>query len=205
MSKFTQPEVKDVIHRAKMLNIPLEDYIERVVTTYNVWGTRGFGFVCKNFEEFEMRVFSSIKLMVYDDPADPVGGFMGSNVKKEGYAFSFRERNPNSSLHLELGNPLCDAHIDSHSVTPGSGADWGDYGSQRLLGHGWYDLLGSKLYEKKSLRKFAKKVSPIATHLKMDLTVKGRRIQSGDPNDDLMLDPVNGKENRFTLSVFWRF
>jgi hypothetical protein len=39
----------------------------------------------------------------------------------------------------------------------------------------------------------------------MDLTLKGRKIQSGNPGDDLMLDPVNGKENRITLSVFWRF
>jgi hypothetical protein len=101
-------------------------------------------------------------------------------------------------LHLELGNPWCDAHIDSNSITPGDEeSDWGPYGATRFAGHGFRDLLPEKLGP-------LARYSPYLNKLKLDLTLHGRAPATGQ-REATYLDggTAPDKENKATLSIVW--
>ena len=173
-------KIKPVIKRAESVGIPLTNYIDSIIKTYINGGVKGITFRPKNYVGLRQSVIQAIRKMVLfdDNYADTIGGIMGSDARRHGYAISAREKNLTNSLHVELNSKKCDFHLDSRSITtgePGFPMWGGHYNPVRFIPHGIRDLAPSMLADSK-LSALSPIVSPILSRLDLQLGLNGRQL-----------------------------
>ncbi len=177
-------EVEKVVKQAKSIGIPLLDFVEEVTEVYVQGGVTGFKFFPKNYDNFKSLVQSEemrTKIGI-DSDGGSIGNVMGSDARRHGYSISARQYSAGSSLHLELKNGLCDAHVDSRGITPGDHDRvplWGDrYDPVRLIPHGINDLLPSILGDSFVGDSFVVKsmVNPVLGRLSVEMRYKGNDL-----------------------------
>ena len=198
MSGSHPDAVKRVLKRANELEIPLDKHISRVTESYEKGGVQGFRFIPKDYQKLQEHIYAAIKRMVLkaDDYADKVGAFMGSDARKNGFSVSARERNATNSLHIELSKSVCDAHLDSRSITTGHQGFpfWGGhYDPTRLGPHFLNDLL--PFYVSDFTPRAAPFVNPLLKRLGYEVGIKskGPTIKALD-GQDLISGPARDPE-----------
>jgi hypothetical protein len=144
--------VKRVVDRANLARIPIEKFVERVTRVYS--RPDGFNFVVKDFQAFKALMRDNPNFG-FDDSSTELGAFAGSRASAEGF-LSYRENNALTSLHVEVGYPLSNVHIDAVGIAPGRNARGANvYDLGRFAAHGIVDL-GPELPYVKHLYPYAR-------------------------------------------------
>ena len=97
----------------------------------------GFKFDCANPTALQALVNNKPEFAP-DDRTTVLGHFAGSQSNGE----SFRQISSGESLHIIINTTTgeCDAHLDTHGFVNCQN----DYSLQRMIAHGYFDLLGDK-------------------------------------------------------------
>ena len=188
-------EVKAVLVRGKFL----KDHIGEIIEVYTKGGVRGFKFVPADYDGLRRKIDEHIQEFVTDGQTstgqgDMVGAIMGSDAHKHGFLLSLRQKSDYGSLHIELKPDLCDAHVDSVSITANSGqaGNWGDegqYDPTKFPDHFVKDLLPFYLEHPPPIPVFGTllknpgvydAVTKVLSRTSIDLRIKGR-YDEADP------------------------
>ena len=137
MGEREDSAVAQVKAQAEKLHIPLGDFIGEIreVSTSN---PVGFDFVCPNevSRDLLLSIISS-GLFGYDDPSTLFGFLGGCVARRSGFKMSFRQIGLGPSLHIQIGDSLCNAHIDSVGIAPARDSDHGNLYDFSKIGDHW--------------------------------------------------------------------
>lgn len=151
--------IKRVVDRANLARVPVEQFIERISRVYS--RPDGFNFVVKDFQGFKALMRDNPNFG-FDDGSTEMGAFVGSRASAEGF-LSYRENNSLTSLHVEVGYPLSNVHIDAVGIAPRRNSRGANvYDTGRFGEHGVIDL-GPEL-------PYVKHLYPYARYLDVHLT-----------------------------------
>ena len=120
MNQQEAKAVEQVEAHAKGLRIDLQAVIDEIkeVTTKN---PVGFDFtpVRSKTRDLLLAIIDSARFG-YDDPSSMFGFFAGCVARHDGFKASFRQKGPGPSIHIQIGDLRCNAHIDSVGIVNGS-------------------------------------------------------------------------------------
>jgi hypothetical protein len=110
--------VEQVYAHAERLGVPLRKHVKetRKITANN---PVGFDFICEKgrTKDLLLSIIDSARFG-YDAP-DTLFGFMaGCIARRSGFKSSFREIGLGASMHIQIGDSLCNAHIDTIGIAP---------------------------------------------------------------------------------------
>jgi|SRR5580700_7377132 hypothetical protein len=110
--------IEQVITHAQRLRIPLKA-LAKGIKTVTVNNPVGFDFTCEKGKtrDLLLSIIDSGKFG-YDDPSTLFGFLAGCIAKRSGFKSSFREIGIGPSMHIQIGDSTCNAHIDSTGIAP---------------------------------------------------------------------------------------
>ena len=119
MNEQEAKAVEQVMAHAKGLRIDLGAVIDEIKTV-TVNNPVGFDFtpVKSKTRDLLLAIIDSAKFG-YDDPSGMFGFFAGCVARHSGFKSSFRQVGPGPSMHIQIGDLLCNAHIDSVGISSG--------------------------------------------------------------------------------------
>jgi hypothetical protein len=133
--------VEQVMNHAKGLRIDLGAVIDKIKTV-TVKNPVGFDFtpVKSSTRDLLLAIIDSARFG-YDDPSGMFGFFAGCVARRSGFKSSFRQIGPGPSMHIQIGDLLCNAHIDSVGIASGRDADHANiYDFSKIADHWDRDL-----------------------------------------------------------------
>ena len=114
--------VDQVTDHAARLRIPLTDVIE-AIKTVSIKNPVGFDFVCVKGKSRDLllSIIDSGRFG-YDDPSTMFGMLAGCVARRSGFKSSFRQVGPGPSMHIQIGDSICNVHLDSIGIVSASDA-----------------------------------------------------------------------------------
>ena len=106
-----RPEVRSVLHRAAMLRVPLQNYVDKITFVYEKPAAIGFDFDSSNTRGLILSLTLNTKFGV--DNKSEIPGHLATKLAR---GISYREVNSNDSLHFEISKYDVNVHIDTVSV-----------------------------------------------------------------------------------------
>jgi hypothetical protein len=118
MSDSETKAIEQVMTHAQHLRIPLKN-LATEIKTVTVNNPVGFDFVCEKgaTRELLLSIIDSGKFG-FDDPSKLFGFLAGCGARRSGFKSSFREIGSGPSMHIQIGDDKCNAHIDSVGIAP---------------------------------------------------------------------------------------
>lgn len=115
--------VQQVIDHAKGLHIDIPAVIDEIKTV-TVKNPVGFDFTVPKGKtrDLLLSIIDSARFG-YDDPSALFGFLAGCVARRSGFKSSFRQIGPGPSMHIQIGDFLCNVHINSTGITSGRDAD----------------------------------------------------------------------------------
>jgi hypothetical protein len=116
---MTREEAIDqVMTHAKRLRVPLDE-LAKEIKTVSVKNPVGFDFVCDKGKTRDLlqSILDSARFG-YDSPDMLFGLLAGCIARRSGFKSSFREIGNGPSMHIQIGDSTCNAHIDSTGIAP---------------------------------------------------------------------------------------
>jgi hypothetical protein len=141
MDEHEAKAVEQVMAHAKGLRIDVGAVIDEIKTV-TVNNPVGFDLtpVKSKTRDLLLAIIDSAKFG-YDDPSGSFGFFAGGVAHHSGFKSSFRQIGPGPSMHIQIGDLLCNAHIDAVGIASGrdsSQANIYDFG--KIVDHWDRDL-----------------------------------------------------------------
>jgi len=133
--------VEQVLAHAQRLRVPLTDLVKGY-GTITVNNPVGFDFTFEKGKTRELlsRIIDSSRFGL--DIGGSLFGFMaGCVARRAGFSSSFREIGIGPSMHIQIGNSKCNAHIDSVGIAPQRDKNMGNiYDFSKIVEHWDRDL-----------------------------------------------------------------
>ena len=110
--------IDQVMNHAEHLRIPLRT-LAKEIKTVTVKNPVGFDFVLAKggSRDLLLSIMDSAKFG-YDSPDTLLGNLAGCVARRSGFKASYREIGRGPSMHIQIGDRLCNAHIDSIGIAP---------------------------------------------------------------------------------------
>jgi hypothetical protein len=133
--------IEQVMTHAQHLRIPLRELVKEIKTV-TVDNPVGFDFTCEKgrTRDLLLAIIDSAKFG-YDAPSTLFGFLAGCVARRSGFKSSFRQIGLGPSMHIQIGDDTCNAHIDSIGIAPARDAKSNNlYDFSKIVAHWDRDL-----------------------------------------------------------------